>query len=198
MKTKSKPIFIAEIKTKSPFGYTSPHSFNQLMDTAIEHGNWISVLDSALWGGDTECISMVRKYTNKPILAKGLHTTDDSITRAIDAGADYVLVVDRLPSSYGIWDKCLFEFDSFKTFEFRMTFDTWLGAQKHVANSRDLRTGKPIEGFDISQFTDYKSKVQGIENVWVCQASGIKTKADIHPKVDAFIVGTHLMDFVRS
>lgn len=92
-----KPLFIAEVKTQSPFGFKSPYSFINLLEYAIACGDWISIHTNALWGGDFEAISFASRMTDKPILAKGLHSTDDDIQRAFDHGAHYVLTVDRLP-----------------------------------------------------------------------------------------------------
>ena len=184
-----KPIFIAEIKTKSPFGYQSPHTFIQLMEVAIEYGDWISVHDNALWGGDYETISFVRKYTNKPILAKGLHTTQESIQRALDHGADKVLIVgDTFEGNFSS-NSILREIDN------KNPKNIWSGGKvwkQIVINSRNLRTGEVAKDVDkqISAF-----KKEGFD---VFQASNIKSRKDISPDVNGFIVGTHLMNFVKN
>jgi indole-3-glycerol phosphate synthase len=40
-----------------------------------------------------ELISRVKQLTDKPILAKGIHSQDSEIVEAIQRGAEYVLVV---------------------------------------------------------------------------------------------------------
>jgi indole-3-glycerol phosphate synthase len=182
-----KPIFIAEIKTQSPFGYRSPYSFATLMETAIEHGDWISVHTNALWGGDFDAISFVRKHTKKPILAKGIHGTDFAVDKALAHGADYVLVVDRATAPT-LRKFCLFEWKSFADFKEYATINRMLD-RRHVCNSRDLRTGQRKLNCEMDDFAESCS--------WWCQASGIRKPADVHPKANAFIVGEHLMDFVK-
>lgn len=216
------PIFIAEIKTQSPFGYRSKDTFVDLMEIAIMHGDWISVHTNALWGGDFDAISFVRRNTNKPILAKGIHSTDDDVLRAIDHGADYVLVVDRLSVPYAnkvrkqviheIHDPyfvfpnpgpCTHSLPKIDALMHRyhdigrimdshsvpIKYFPNKNPIKYLVNSRNLRTGlsKP----------NYEKELKAYLNsgVWVCQGSGIKSHADVHPDVDAYIVGEHLVPF---
>jgi indole-3-glycerol phosphate synthase len=191
-----KPIFIAEIKTKSPFGFKTDVPFKSLMDLAIKHGDWISVHTNALWGGDYDSISFVRQNTNKPILAKGFHYTDDDVRRALDHGANYVLVVNRTPH-FRMRDKCLLELDT-KEFNTMMNAFQAVGAfglrrkefynrHKFVYNTRDLRTGLPKEKNELEQYID--------SGFWICQASGISKPSDVVPGVKAFIVGEKLAEF---
>lgn len=179
------PIFIAEIKTRSPFGFLAEKSFNELMELALDNGDWVSVHDNVLWGGDYESIAYVRKFTNQPILAKGLHATDSDIVRAIDHGASFALVVDRVPNEE-LWPYCLFEWSSFKEFQKHPELHSY----KHVCNSRCLRTGQTKFNAvrDLGDFID--------AGVWVCQASGISRKSQINEKVSAFIVGENLPIYV--
>lgn len=183
-----KKIFIAEIKTKSPFGYQSPHSFTKLMDVALEYGDWISVHDNALWGGDSECISFVRKYTNKPILAKGFHSTRESIQRALDHGADKVLTFENFDGHFSA-DTIVREIET------KHPKNTWglsSGYVQIIINSRNLKNGNLINGFE-KQITSFKE--MGFK---VFHASNIKTKQDVHPDADGFIVGTNLIEFVKT
>lgn len=181
------PIFIAEIKTQSPFGFKSKYPFISLMDQAISHGDWISAHTNALWGGDYDAISFVRNNTNKPILAKGIHGHDDDIKRALDHGATYVLVVDRLPTKFELLNKCLLELNRVRMVveEHKMFPEV-----KFVYNTRNLRSGLPKK---LNELEDYINT-----GAWICQASGIRTVADIHPKVNAFIVGENLVDFCKE
>lgn len=184
----NKPIFIAEIKTQSPFGFRSEHPFVSLMQYAITYGDWVSVHTNALWGGDYDAISFVRRNTNKPILAKGIHATDDDIQRALDHGADYVLVVDRIPKVN--ITKCLLELHRFDDVEKcnHMYFND--PSLKFVCNSRDLRSGLPKKMWELDRYTDMR--------LWTCQASGIKTQGHVQPNVNAFIVGEHLVNFCKG
>lgn len=189
-----KPIFIAEIKTQSPFGYRSEHTFAELMEYAIKYGDWISVHTNALWGGDFDSVSFVRRNTNKPILAKGIHATDDDIQRAIDHGADWVLVVDRMNFASEFRKHVLVETNDQNIFNHPNLGNHKLASPvsvyrdlKYVCNSRDLRTGLRKQNYELPLFID--------AGAWVCQASGIRQPKDVHPKVNAFIVGTYLTDF---
>ena len=182
-----KPIFIAEIKEKSPFGFKSSYTFNALMSLAVDKGDWVSIHTNPLWGGCFEAIEYVKKYTNKPILAKGIHSKDDDIKRALDYGADYVLVVDRIPKEN--ITKCLLEFSDL--FMLERCLDYYRSCNdllKFVYNSRDLKTGNSK---DISKQL-YESVNSGL---WTCQASGIKSPKDIYSDVNAFIVGENLVEY---
>jgi hypothetical protein len=172
--TDLKPIFIAEIKTQSPYGYKA------------RYGDWVSVHTNALWGGDFEAVSFVRHCTDKPILAKGLHGTDDEIQRALDHGADYVLVVNRIPADKYL-DKCLLEPGVwFKPLGVREVNSKEL---KYVCNSRCLLTG--------CTYVDFELRLEALREKagWLCQASNIITAQDVKPGMDAYLVGTHLTEF---
>lgn len=174
----NKPIFIAEIKTKSMFGFESPYSRAKLIDTALEHGDWISVHTDPRFGGSFDDIYMLARETRKPILAKGFHCHNDDIKKALDLGADYVLVVERATMSH---KHVLFEFSE-PVEGFRMVY-----------NSRDLRTGQPKK---VNRWHEYRVKCD-----WLCAASNIKVKDDVqimYPGCDAFIVGSNLVEFCES
>ena len=185
------PTFIAEIKTQSPFGFKAKHPFVSLMEVAIQHGDWISVHTNALWGGDYDAISFVRRNTDKPILAKGLHETDDDIQRALDHGATYVLVVDRFPDRDRIhYSNLLLERHDPHLLKHQMDNAPYLSYAKFVCNSRNLRTGLPKKAWELDTFIE--------AGVWVCQASGIKSIEQVDKRVDAFIVGEHLVEFCKT
>jgi len=182
-----KPIFIAEVKTKSPFGFYSKLFWRELFEVADNYGDWISIHTDYRWGGSFKFLRFVRTLTNKPILAKGIHATDDEVQEALRCGADKVLVVDRLPAEKYV-EQCLLEISSLT--DFRKALSKFPTA-KFVYNNRDLSTGKMKSH---NYFDAYKC--EGPE--WLCQASGIKTIKDIHPSADAFIVGEHLIEFCNS
>lgn len=128
---------------------------------------------------------MIRKaksLTKKPILAKGIHRTDAEIQEAIDAGADYVLVVGRIPAIYQ--DKCLIE--PFTLAELKTIPQHF----KVVWNSRDLVDGN----LKKETFEDARKIFKG----WLCQASNIKTIQDIQEGANAVLIGTHLEAFASS
>jgi indole-3-glycerol phosphate synthase len=185
-------LFIGEIKTMSPFNFKSPYSFNELMNLCIDDSriDWISVHTGAIFGGDLESISYVQNFANKPILAKGIHGTDKFLRETINRGAEYALIVNRVPDFNEIdLQRCLFEMDI--DFARDIAADYSKNNLKFVWNARDLKTGhfKPIE--QLKPFLE-------LENAWICQASGIKNIDNIHPDVSSFIVGENLVDFVKS
>lgn len=175
-----RPLLIAEVKTQSPFGFVSTKSWDELFEVANAHGDWLSIHTDPRWGGSFELLARARSLTTKPILAKGIHATDDDITRALHAGADYVLVVGRAPNMS--LDKILLEPLALAE----------LAAYPHDAkvvwNTRDLATGAPK--------TETLSDARAIWKGWLCHASNIRTPKDVTENVDAILVGEHLAQFV--
>lgn len=194
MKKKS-PIFIAEIKTHSMFGFTAKYSRSKLTDVALRYGDWISVHTDPRFGGSFDDIYMLRKETKKPILAKGFHCSNDSVKKALDMGADYVLVVDRLCGSllnFPFTDKILFELSNLINIE-KVSYD-FIDFGKFVYNGRDLRTG--LGKKSISNYSKYRDIFK-----WVCGASLLKSPKDVqmyYPDCDAFIVGSNLIEFCKN
>lgn len=177
-----KTLIYAEVKICSPFGWRSEHSWDELFEVANEIGDVLSIHTDPRWGGSFELLSRARSLTEKPILAKGIHASDDEVVRAIDCGAESVLVVERIPKLHAA--QCLIE---------PRTFDelTKLPANiKAVWNSRDLNNG----GIKNETYGQAREAFSG----WLCQASNIKTISDIHPKADAILVGTNLLSFADS
>ncbi len=173
---------IAEVKTESPFGWKSEKSWNELFAIANEVGDMLSIHTDARWGGSFELLRKARTLTTKPILAKGIHEDDELIRQALDAGADHVLVVGRVPEFSP--EKCLIE--PYTLAELTMIPHT----MRVVWNSRDLRNG----GLKEETFAEARALFPG----WLCQASNIRTVNDIQPGADAVLVGTHLETFVAS
>lgn len=184
-------IFIGEIKTQSPFGFKSEYSFNHLMNLCIEtpQVDWISVHVSAIYGGCLDSIAYVKQFTLKPILAKAVNGSDKLIRQQIEIGAEYSLVVGRIPDLNLVsLNRCLLEVDPDFAREIRHDYPQH--KLRFVWNSRDLRTG---ERKPMSELEDYLET-----NEWVCEASGIKSIDNVHPNVSAFIVGEHLVNFCKS
>lgn len=173
---------IAEVKTASPFGYQSEKSWDELFAIANEIGDMISIHTDPRWGGSFELIQKARALTSKPILAKGIHATDEEVQQALDAGASKVLVVGRVPAVHA--EKCLIEPNTLE--ELRA-----IPEGSHVVwNTRELEMG----GLKREVFAEARALWDG----WLCQASNIRTVADIEPGADAVLVGTHLDEFAAS
>lgn len=195
----NKPIFIAEVKTQSPYGFKSNRTWSELFDMAEEHGDWVSIHTSPVWGGSFDYLYLASNKTMKPILAKGLHLSIDEIKKAFDYGADYVLCVGDMRNTAFWYDtdqlrgypinKILVEPLNNSIFEHNVKFAS--SEQKFVWNQRDLFTGDP----KIKKFETIRNE---FPNIWLCQASLIKTKDDINPKADAFIVGEKLPFFLST
>jgi indole-3-glycerol phosphate synthase len=173
---------IAEVKTLSPFGWQSEYSWDELFEVADKVGDMISVHTDSRWGGSFELIKKARQRTKKPILAKGIHTSDEDIVKAIEAGADYVLVVGRIPGVHQ--DKCIIE--PLTLLELKNIPESY----KVVWNTRNLKNGFPKE----ETFEEARKLRKG----WLCQASNIKNINDIKKGADAVLIGTHLVEFSKS
>lgn len=177
-----RPLFIAEVKQQSPFGFhQTRYTWDQLLTRAQQIADMISIHTDPRWGGGFSYVSAARLATHPrlPILAKGIHPTDDDLRRAFDAGADYALCVGRIPAD-DLVDRCLIEMGS----EHLLYLPR---AVKAVHNARDLATG----GANLITFAYARSLHPG----WLCQASMIRSWADVHPGANAILVGEHLMDF---
>lgn len=173
---------IAEVKTESPFGFKSEKSWDELFAVANEIGDILSIHTDPRWGGSSHLIRKAKTLTKKPILAKGIHTTDTEVQQAIDAGADYVLVVGRIPAIHQ--DRCLIE--PLTLAELKTIPDNL----KVVWNSRDLSDG----GIKNETFEDARQIFKG----WLCQASNIKTTQDIKEDTNAVLIGANLIEFAKS
>ncbi len=173
---------VAEAKTHSPFGWHASHSWDELLAVANEIGDIISIHTDPRWQGSLELVRKARQLTTKPILAKGIHATDREIENAIEAGADFVLVVGRIPKNH--INQCWLEPNSL-TELIKYPKDT-----RVVWNSRDLQTGQA----KAETFAQARQAWPG----WLCQASFICTPADIDPGADAILVGTNLLEFATK
>lgn len=179
---KKKVVIIAEVKTQSPFRWKSDKSWDELFSIANQIGDIISVHTDIRWGGSFELIRKARALTNKPILAKGIHETDDGVRQAIKAGADYVLVVGRIPKIHQ--DKCFIEPLTLAELK------TIPSSFRVIWNSRDLSDGR------IKKETFEQART--IFDGWLCQASNIETINDIEVGADAVLIGTNLIRFSQS
>lgn len=178
--------FIAEVKTHSPSGWSSTHTWDQLFALASEYGDMVSIHTDARWGGSYGLVTRARMNTHKPILAKGIHASDEDVIKAFDAGAHCVLVVGRIPNFKP--EACLIE---------PYTLNELAALPNNVRavwNSRDVSKLDEPDNQKLETFADARRNFQG----WLCQASNIKTVSDIDPAADAVLVGTHLINFVKS
>jgi hypothetical protein len=196
---------IAEVKLVSPFGkrLTQNEWPEQLQLASMITGvrGMISLHTHPLWHGSLQWLGVARKvYPSKKILAKGFHPTDDDVSRALDAGADAVLVVGRQPKVHA--DKCWIE--PLTLAELATIPDTCPMA---VWNSRDLSSLKHLPGipqFLVDRWKEIDHEKEPFADARrmyrrkLCQASNVKTVADIEPGADAVLVGTHLESFADS
>jgi indole-3-glycerol phosphate synthase len=173
---------IAEVKTRSPFGYVAEKSWDELFAIAENIGDIISIHTDERWGGSFDLLKEARARTEKSILAKGIHANNDDIALAFDHGADWVLVVGRMSPIQP--EKCLIE-----PLTLQELAAIPLGLRA-VWNSRDLSDGS----LKKETFAEARTAFSG----WLCQASNIRTVADIAPGADAVLVGTHLGSFASS
>ncbi len=173
---------IAEVKTESPFGFKSEKSWDELFEIANQIGDIISVHTDSRWGGSFDLLKKARDLTKKPILAKGIHQKDSDIEKALAAGADFVLVVGRIPKIH--LDKVFIEPNSLS--ELRKI----PSGLKVVWNTRDLKTG----GLKTETFEEARN----IYKEWLCQASHIRTINDVKNGADAVLVGEHVEEFALS
>lgn len=173
---------ITEVKTASPFGYRTEKPWKELFLLAEKVGDIISVHTDARWDGSFELLKRARRLTTKPILAKGIHQNDILVQKAFRHGADFVLVVGRVPKVNP--ERCFIE---------PYTLDELKKVPKNlkvVWNSRNLLDG----GLKRETFEDARR----VFSRWLCQASNLRTVADIKDGADAVLVGTHLQEFVDS
>lgn len=177
-----KPLLIAEVKTVSPFGFHSKRSWEQLFEVANAHGDMLSIHTDARWGGSFELLARARAMTTKPILAKGIHATDEEVEQALALGANKVLVVGRIPDAN--LERCLIE--PYTLAELR----SLPPGTSAVWNSRDLKTGalKP----------DDFAAARAVHQGYLVQASNVRTIKDVDPTANAILVGQNLEQFIAS
>lgn len=192
---KDPSIFIAEVKVMSKFGFTSEYDYSTLLEMAIEHGDMISIHTSGEFGGSMAALRLARKLASenwrstKSVIAKGFHKTDDEIDECIDNGANFVLVVNRIPH-VDLHDFCIIEVSDFDQF---LKWSDEYPSLKYLHNRRDIHKSGMLSGHD--SFIEWRL---ARTNVWLCQASGIRSKLDVHDSSDAFIVGSYLSEFCKS
>jgi len=168
-------IKIGDTKIRSPF-ITGPtkHLWRDRLELAIEYADMIAVQTHGNWAGSHNLVKLAKEATDKPILAKGIHWKDKEIDDLLYLGADYVLVVGRIPPSRFL-DRCMLEPTCLKEIE------DYPRGVKVVWNARNIVNGWPKK----ETFQEAREKWDG----WLCQASMIKRREDIHPSADAIMIG---------
>lgn len=179
---------VGEVKTRSPFGYVNLNRMDREdMVRALNDCpaiDIISIHTNEAWQGSFEWLREACVIVRKPVLAKGFHDTIHDVKLAFDCGAAHVLTV-------GWWsgdDRCWVEVEDLDDLG-----PCGFGASKVVWNARNPRTGNPRWVISVGetprQTTDWARQRRA---GWLCQASGIKTVADVHPKVNAVLIGEAL------
>jgi hypothetical protein len=197
----TRPRLVAEVKTKSPFGYRAEWSrqfpkpaqatagwqgddglWESLLELANQRGDWVAVHTDSRWGGSWRRLHTARDLTQKPLLAKGVHPVDDDIRRALDLGADAVLVVGRTAIDERLKDRVWFE--PLHPVELRR----WDKGLAVVWNRRDLQTG------GLPRTLGSQARLTMVDYDWTL-ASGL-TGWDVVPAgVPSILVGEHLPAF---
>jgi hypothetical protein len=179
----NKPIFIAEVKLQSPFGYKSRMNWDEKFNLANTYGDWISIHTDPRWGGSFDDIREARYLTDKPILAKGLHRSDAEIEQALEMGATYVLTFDYTSLNY--IEQSIVEPSSIAILEKIPPM------YKVLWNSRDIASGR-------KKFETFPHAKGAFLGEWIGQASNLETFADIDYNASAVLVGEYLEEFARS
>lgn len=193
--------FIAEIKPLSPFDGPSRYSMEMLRFVALHHGDWVAAHTDPRWGGSFKHLAETRRMMDqhcpdKPLLAKGIHATDDELASALDH-AHYALVVGRWPAHLPTFVRRRLIFEPSDLGQLQRTMDDTMSSRTDprmvMWNSRDLSTGeRRVHDFSIREV-----KIANDGNLdWVCQASFIEKPGDVMEWADAHIVGTNLMRYV--
>lgn len=188
-------LLIAEVKTRSPFGFVNDLPEDYLLDIALEHGDWVAIHTHPAWGGSIDKLAevrcrMVRHGIDKPLVAKGIHMHDGDLRQAL-AVADYALVVGRWPWHIpeDLWGRLIFE----PLYEAQIPLALHVRPDVKVMwNARDLTTGGP-------KFPPMPTAVVAARHPiqWLCQASFIDHPRDV-AGVDAHIVGAKLVEYLEA
>lgn len=180
---------VAEVKTKSPFKAIDLSRYGPLETRDIVRwldacpwADIISVHTNPLWGGTFWWLEVARGLTKKPILAKGFHDTIRDVEDAFKYGADCCLTVNWWPGDERCWMEC------HSGNEIALC-----AAPRAVWNARNPRTGGTA-GLRVHDAVRLRKHARWDNpNGWVCQASMIRCAADVHPEVDAVLIGEGLL-----
>lgn len=191
-------LFIAEVKTRSPDGFTATETWEELFELAQAHGDIVSVHTSPDYGGSWALLEYACKKSRRPVLAKGFHSTHSEVNEAFRRGANFVLQVAESvrQDNPREWSNyyCTHKWDNRVVVEASNLFVLNKLLQQKVQslawNTRIPTTGadNPVAFADVLQVLP--------PNFPILQASNIKTPLDIHPQAGGYIVGTHLKKFI--
>jgi hypothetical protein len=185
-------MIVAEAKTRTPFDPFYRKDWMHQFALASEYGDMVSIHTDPQWNGSYDLIGIARKLTDKPILAKGLCTTEEQYDESIAAGAHQVLWVGTIPPP-----RCRANswFEPTRIWRGHMLAPVAEAGIPVVINSRDvLCGGGPTEDEEgIWQWFADNSP-----DTFLVQASNIKSFSDIRSKANAAIIGTHLEQFVDT
>lgn len=181
-----RPLVVAEVKPRSPFGWVNPLSVEAQMKLCREVGDIISVHTNPLWGGSWDLLAEVCKWADRPVLAKGFHDTVHDVRRALDCGATYVLTVGWHPGGE-LGKRCWFEVEN------RYQLTNAPEAEWIVLNARCPRTGGR-RGVDAWNDTAVDRVLTSPDRLGhrICQASMIRGPQDVHPLANAILIGEGL------
>ncbi len=191
-KFSKKIVLIAEVKTKSPFGFLSELTWIELFNMAILSGDIISIHTDSRWGGSLDLVRKALSLTRKPILAKGIHANDNEIIEILSLGVEYILVVGRVPNiSKTLLEKCLIEPTSLENLRNILRKLEDLNVTKKIVwNSRNLGDGS----LKHETWEDARELHTG----WMCQASNIRSIEDVKKDANAVLIGQHLQGFIDT
>lgn len=199
-------LVIAEVKLWSPWGERlTENSWREQLELANEVGDIVSILTNPIWKGSRELLARACRLSKNPVLAKDFHGTDEELNSTFDVGANFALVVGRVPGPSIDLGRCFIEpldLAELATMP-PESFAVW--------NSRDLSSLKDLPGIPQFLLDRWKQSTNNssrkretfkeAREVWagkLCQASNLKTVADIEEGADAILVGSNLELFAAS
>ncbi|MEN3972542.1 bifunctional indole-3-glycerol-phosphate synthase TrpC/phosphoribosylanthranilate isomerase TrpF [Sphingomicrobium sp. XHP0235] len=189
--------FIMEVKPKSPSGHVARHSPSQALTAYRPIADALSILtDGPDFGGSPELLADLRRDYGGPILAKDFIVDPVQVDEARSIGADAVLamlsVLDDTEAKAVIERARTFAMDVLVEVHDEAELERALSLDAALIgiNNRDLKTLKT----DLAVTERLAPHVP--DHVTLISESGIAGHADaarLAPKVEGFLVGSHLM-----
>lgn len=175
---------VAEVKTKSPFGFVSKTPKDEQLKLAKMVGDIVSIHTGMDFGGSFRWLRrVIEENPNTEILAKGMHREDRVIKEIARLGADHILVFGKIPRVHE--DLCWVEpLDLAQLKKIPKGFKVMWNARNFGDQGRPKK-----ETFE---------QARDIWDGWLCQASFIRSVVDIKPGADAVLVGENLVGFSES
>lgn len=198
--SKTKPVFIAEIKPQSPSVGQLIHGDPLDLVSTYEQGGTdaISVLtDKEFFGGSTELFVQIRKITSLPLLRKEFIIDESQVIESLQLRADAILLIAQLLAPEKLKELIqlselvgivpLVEIIS----EEELTVAIKSGAQFIGVNSRNLQTMEVDQDKALAVLSKIPSSVHkllfsGIENE-------DQVKVALHAGAEGFLIGTSLL-----